>query len=50
LQREIVTNSDNGEWPVLTFQLKAEDVDVEIHAGGYFIDVEYQVIDRSHAI
>src|SRR5882724_11512352 len=50
LNREIVTNSDYREWPILTFQFKSENVDIEINAGSNFVDVKNNVIDRRHGL
>src|SRR6185295_17924317 len=48
LQSEIVADPDNREWPVLAFQLKAQDIDIEIDARGNVINVQNQMVDCRH--
>src|SRR5438067_13068122 len=50
LNREILTDSDYGEWPILAFQFESEHVDIEINAGSNFVDVENNVIDGGHGL
>ena len=50
LNREILTDSDYREWPILAFQFEPENADVKINAGSNFVDVKNYVIDRGHGL
>src|SRR5437879_1987363 len=48
LQVEVFADSDYRERSVFALQFKAQNVDIEIYAWCYLVDVKYQVINGSH--